>query len=164
MPVRGRIQRRREGHIPGSASAHEFRRAPAQERPSSRHRRAAPRRGSGGGGGNRSQIHLASRRDRSALGRDPLGWRWDRCHRGGQRQDEDYGGGRMKLANVVTWSGLLLGILWVMGAPWYFALLSLALDVVDGWVARRLGPTTYGAELDWHVDCALAALIAWSIS
>jgi CDP-diacylglycerol---serine O-phosphatidyltransferase len=43
-------------------------------------------------------------------------------------------------------------------------LLSLVCDVLDGRLARELGATSaVGAELDWHVDCALAAVAAWTV-
>lgn len=39
---------------------------------------------------------------------------------------------------------------------------SLVLDLVDGFLARRLrAETIAGAELDWHADVALAHLAAW---
>jgi phosphatidylglycerophosphate synthase len=62
---------------------------------------------------------------------------------------------------------ILIGVLASGGAPatgWSVAVIAtaaLALDGVDGWLARRSGLVSrYGARFDMEVDCALALVLA----
>lgn len=71
--------------------------------------------------------------------------------------------GLSALPGAVTIAGLACGLvglhLWPRPLGLVLMAASLALDAADGWVARRLNAaTTQGAELDWHVDVALAHL------
>ena len=68
--------------------------------------------------------------------------------------------GRLKLANLVTLSraALILPILALLKAGWFDSALALYLlaaltDLVDGWLARRMGQASaFGAQLDAVVD------------
>lgn len=77
---------------------------------------------------------------------------------------------RRALPSLLTGAGLALGAAALVclrlpaaaGLVIPLAAASLALDVLDGLVARRLdAATVLGGELDWHVDCALAHIGAW---
>lgn len=67
---------------------------------------------------------------------------------------------------AVTVLGFALGVIGILTFPskeagWYLVA-SLALDVLDGLIARRLrAETSFGAELDWASDTALAFGLAW---
>ena len=69
-------------------------------------------------------------------------------------------GGRLKLANLVTLSRAVLVapvlILLLLGHPrWALAvyLAACATDILDGWLARRMGQASaFGAQLDAGVD------------
>jgi phosphatidylglycerophosphate synthase len=76
-------------------------------------------------------------------------------------------GGRLKLANLVTLSrGLLvapiLGLLAFNHPNWALAvyLAACATDLVDGWLARRMGQASaFGAQLDAGVDNVFSVAI-----
>ncbi len=76
-------------------------------------------------------------------------------------------GGRLKLANLVTLSrGLLIApilALLMLGHPrWALAiyLVACATDLVDGWLARRMGQASpFGAQLDAGVDNVFSVAI-----
>jgi phosphatidylglycerophosphate synthase len=75
---------------------------------------------------------------------------------------------RLLCPSIVTAAGLACGVVGLMLYPSPAAVLlmvvSLALDVFDGWVARDIDAVTpLGGELDWHVDVALAHVAAWSL-
>jgi phosphatidylglycerophosphate synthase len=58
---------------------------------------------------------------------------------------------------VVTLAGLVAGIVGVWNGSPALLLLSIALDVADGALARRIGGvSTFGARLDFLSDVALA--------
>lgn len=69
-------------------------------------------------------------------------------------------GGRLKPANLVTLSrgALIVPILGLLAAGWFDTALALYLlaaltDLVDGWLARRMGQASaFGAQLDAVVD------------
>lgn len=62
---------------------------------------------------------------------------------------------------LVTMTGLALGVWGALVASPGLLLLSLALDALDGWTARKLNATSaFGGHLDWSVDVFLAHLIA----
>ncbi len=67
----------------------------------------------------------------------------------------------MRLALVSVLAGILVGR---GGGGWSvpaLAMAALALDGVDGWLARRSGLVSrFGARFDMEVDCALALLLA----
>ena len=73
-------------------------------------------------------------------------------------------GGRLKLANLVTLSRAVLVapvlILLLLGHPrWALAvyLAACATDILDGWLARRMGQASaFGAQLDAGVDNVFA--------
>ncbi len=78
---------------------------------------------------------------------------------------------RFRAADLVTFVRLLLGCLIAGGASagvpsgtlgWWLAGIAgvaIALDAVDGWVARRTGPTAAGARFDMEVDALVALFI-----
>lgn len=82
----------------------------------------------------------------------------------------DYPHDRLGLCNYVTLlrlvlvCGLGVHVLGGGGASWVFlaiALVALALDGVDGWLARRQGlASAFGARFDVEVDALLALLLA----
>ena len=75
--------------------------------------------------------------------------------------------GRLKLANLVTLSRGLLIVpvlaLLLLGHPrWALAvyLVACATDLVDGWLARRMGQASaFGAQLDAGVDNVFSVAI-----
>jgi phosphatidylglycerophosphate synthase len=77
---------------------------------------------------------------------------------------EDLGlGNLVTLARLVLASALLAPLV-APGAPWavvVLALLALALDGIDGWLARRQGRVSqFGARFDMEVDAALGLILA----
>lgn len=71
-----------------------------------------------------------------------------------------------RLPSIVTALGLACGVFALVfwPSPWAALLLlaGLACDAIDGQIARAWGSVTvYGAEFDWHSDCALAVATAW---
>ncbi len=72
----------------------------------------------------------------------------------------------VRLAMVAALAGALAAPATVAGA-WAFigvALVTLALDGIDGWAARRAGlESAFGARFDMEVDTALALVLALSI-
>jgi len=72
------------------------------------------------------------------------------------------GAGLVNLPNIITFGRLCAvpGAVWLVlheefgGAFWLFAAAGIS-DGVDGWLARRRGPTTVGALLDATADKAL---------
>lgn len=58
--------------------------------------------------------------------------------------------------------GFVAAILYPCPAFSGLALLSLALDALDGPLARLLDEeSVFGASLDWSIDCALAHVFVW---
>jgi phosphatidylglycerophosphate synthase len=73
------------------------------------------------------------------------------------------------LPDLITHTGLMLGVLGVSWLPAKYALIlivaSLIFDALDGWAARKLHATSkYGEGLDWSVDVAIAHAIVWRIA
>lgn len=65
----------------------------------------------------------------------------------------------VNLANALTLGGLALGVWWVYDGPDWAAVASVALDEIDGRVARMTGEESdFGSELDWGTDLALTGL------
>ena len=70
-----------------------------------------------------------------------------------------FGDAAANLPNALTLGGFALGCWWVCGGPVWAALASIALDEVDGHVARAQGKTTdYGGLLDWGTDITLTGM------
>lgn len=75
------------------------------------------------------------------------------------------------LPNGLTLLGYGLGVWWCVGGPAWSALASIALDEVDGRVARATDQTTsFGADLDFTSDVVLSGMAlqrvgapAWTI-
>ncbi|MFL5310767.1 MAG: CDP-alcohol phosphatidyltransferase family protein [Myxococcales bacterium] len=70
--------------------------------------------------------------------------------------------------SLITGAGLLAGLFGLALYPRPLGLLlmaaSLLLDVLDGQLARRLGAcSSFGGQLDWHTDVALAHVAALRI-
>lgn len=64
------------------------------------------------------------------------------------------------LADVVTVTGYGLGLWWASGGPAVAGLVSIALDEVDGRIARGTGTcSARGSALDWAGDVALTPLV-----
>jgi phosphatidylglycerophosphate synthase len=87
----------------------------------------------------------------------------------GSRLPGRYPHDRFGLCNLVTLLRAalvagLIGLLWVGVHGWVvlaLATLGLALDGVDGWLARREGLTSaFGARFDMETDAALALVLA----
>jgi hypothetical protein len=69
------------------------------------------------------------------------------------------------LPSLITLAGHVATVAWLAGGPWWLALVGLALDVLDGTVARRLHVTSaWGGLYDWLVDSTAAAILVASIS
>lgn len=63
------------------------------------------------------------------------------------------------LPNAMTLASLGLGAWWAAGGPDWAALVSVALDELDGRVARATGQTSeFGSLYDWGSDLVLTAL------
>lgn len=63
------------------------------------------------------------------------------------------------LADLVTLASYGLGLWWAAGGPTWAALASIALDEVDGRIARATGTTSErGSALDWGADVVLVPL------
>ncbi len=68
------------------------------------------------------------------------------------------------LINLITASGLVIGLAGVALVSPVLLLLSSAFDALDGYVARRLlGATLFGARFDWAVDTALSYAIVYRV-
>jgi len=68
-------------------------------------------------------------------------------------------GPALNLPNALTLGGLALGVWWIYDGPDWAAVASVALDEIDGRVARATGEETeFGSELDWGADLALTGL------
>lgn len=66
-------------------------------------------------------------------------------------------------AGLTSVLAALIGLPWQTQALWMTALavLTLALDGVDGWLARRIGPqTAFGARFDLEVDALLVLVLS----
>lgn len=61
---------------------------------------------------------------------------------------------------VMTACGFVLGLFAVSEGSWVAGAASLACDVADGWLARRLRASSdFGAMLDWCTDTVLAVAL-----
>lgn len=71
---------------------------------------------------------------------------------------------RVNVANLVTLIGLCCSVAFLAYRFVPLAIAALVCDTADGAIARRLGvSSSWGAELDWHVDVVSAAVAAWLI-
>ena len=62
--------------------------------------------------------------------------------------------------NLITLTGFSLGVAWATGGADWMGLASVALDDVDGYVARTWGQATkFGSLLDWASDQMLTPLV-----
>lgn len=67
------------------------------------------------------------------------------------------------LPSLVTFAGLAVALGGFVWSP-ALAVLALPFDVLDGYLARRLGACSeFGAWLDWSVDAALAVVYALAL-
>lgn len=71
------------------------------------------------------------------------------------------------IPTIITFAGLLSGSVGAILYPGKYGLvllgISLILDIVDGWAARRLEATSeFGAALDMTGDSLLAVMIAYA--
>lgn len=65
------------------------------------------------------------------------------------------------VANVISLSGLVAGLLYLKGGSPAWAVASIVADEVDGRVARAMGQTSeVGSALDWGVDMTLMGAFA----
>lgn len=77
---------------------------------------------------------------------------------------------KINLPNVVTLAGLILGLWGAYSKNATMLVASLALDIADGWIARKTGKETeFGSKLDWytdvcigHVICSVLFVAPWS--
>lgn len=72
------------------------------------------------------------------------------------------------IPSLVTILGLCLGLAGVVIGTGVVAAVclisSIAMDCVDGYVARRIGAQSdFGAALDWHVDAAVGLALTWRL-
>ncbi len=66
----------------------------------------------------------------------------------------------VNVPNLITVAGFSLGVAWAAGGPDWMGLASVALDDVDGWVARQYDQATdFGSLLDWATDQILTPLV-----
>ncbi len=69
------------------------------------------------------------------------------------------GDARPNLPNAITFVSLALGAGWAYDGPDWAAVVSVALDEIDGRVARATGQASnFGSSYDWAADLALTAL------
>ena len=74
-------------------------------------------------------------------------------------QAEDAPRRNPNVADLLTLTGYALGLWWCVGGPTWAGLASIALDEIDGYVARRLGiATPIGSILDSTADVALVPM------
>lgn len=67
--------------------------------------------------------------------------------------------GRTEIPTALTLGSYALGLWWCVGGPTWAGLVSIALDEVDGRVARAIGATSEtGSALDWGTDVILTPL------
>ncbi len=65
------------------------------------------------------------------------------------------------LPSLVTLLGLGVSLCFLSGGAWWLCPIALGCDLLDGFLARRLGVASYfGARLDWSVDTCCAAVAA----
>lgn len=68
----------------------------------------------------------------------------------------------INLPNLITITGFSMGVAWAAGGADWLGLASIALDELDGIVARKLDQATeFGSLLDWGTDQVLTPLV-WS--
>jgi hypothetical protein len=66
----------------------------------------------------------------------------------------------INIPNLITMTGFSLGVAWAAGGPDWMGLASVALDDVDGYVARKYGQASkFGGLLDWATDQVLTPLV-----
>jgi transglutaminase-like putative cysteine protease len=66
----------------------------------------------------------------------------------------------LNIPNMITAAGFSLGVAWSQGGPDWTALVSVAADELDGYMAGLLDQRTeFGADLDWATDFALTPLV-----
>lgn len=71
------------------------------------------------------------------------------------------GDDQVTVANALSMGSLVSGLLYLRGGSQAWGLLSIALDEVDGQIARARGTAgPYGAALDWGVDLVLLGAFA----
>ena len=71
---------------------------------------------------------------------------------------------KQKIPNLITLSGHLLTIVWLINGNVWFGVAGLLCDALDGWIARRLGCSShFGSMYDWTVDVTIASAILQKI-
>ena len=62
------------------------------------------------------------------------------------------------LPNLLTFGGIAASTAWLLGGSGWWAILGLALDEIDGRVARAMNQTSeFGSKFDWGGDVAINA-------
>lgn len=60
--------------------------------------------------------------------------------------------------NLLTFGGIAASTAWLLGGSGWWAILGLALDEIDGRVARAMNQTSeFGSKFDWGGDVAINA-------
>jgi hypothetical protein len=66
----------------------------------------------------------------------------------------------INIPNAITLTGFALGVAWARGGPDWMGLVSIALDDLDGYAARKLNQQSeFGSLLDWTTDQLLTPLV-----